>query len=103
MNHKRTLVAQALSSTLLGKYLLELVYRYSLLQHYVISIFNFIGYITGYNICSSFMHSSIPLCGWIKEVLLGVIENKGVIKNNTQWFSYQTISIHQSFTNHKTD
>ena len=49
------------------------------------------------------MHSSIPLCGWIKEVLLGVIENKGVIKNNTQWFSYQTISIHQSFTNHKAD
>ena len=98
MNHKRILIAQALSSTLLGKYLLELAYRYFLLQHYVIFNFQFqihlslaILQVIIYIVVHALFYPTV----WVDQRgLLGVIENKGVIKNNTQWFSYQTISIH---------
>ena len=47
----------------------------------------------GYNIMlSTPVHGRIKEARWVlKKILLGVI------KNNTQWFWCQTISIHQSF------
>ena len=58
-------------------------------------------YVTRYVICTPASVNTLcstPVCGRIKEgrwVLKKIIP--GVIKNNTQWFWCQTISIHQSF------